>query len=72
MQMNINLHVAEVNAAITLFSGVAENIRAQALAIAEQQEAEAKAAANPPAPPAPPVEPPAPVVRAVKKVVKRK
>jgi|APCry1669192010_1035390.scaffolds.fasta_scaffold00654_15 hypothetical protein len=30
MQMNINLHVSEINAAIALFSGAAEKIRQQA------------------------------------------
>ena len=45
MEMQINLHVSEVNAAIALFSGAAEKIRAQA-------EAQAQAAMAVPAPPA--------------------
>ena len=41
--MQIDLHVSEINAAIALFSGVAEKIREQAIAQS--------------APPAPPQEP---------------
>jgi hypothetical protein len=48
--MQIELHVSEINAAIALFSGVAEKIREQAIAQST--------------PPAPPTEEPAPVVNA--------
>ena len=34
--MQIELHVSEINAAIALFSGVAEKIREQAIAQSEQ------------------------------------
>lgn len=44
--MQIELHVSEINAAIALFSGVAEKIREQAIAQSQ-----------PPMPPAP-LEPP--------------
>jgi hypothetical protein len=45
MQMHIQMHVSEVNAAIALFSGAAEKIREQAMAQSM--------------PPAPPEQPPA-------------
>ena len=52
MEMQINLHVSEVNAAIALFSGAAEKIRAQA----EAQAQAAMMAQQAPAVPAPPAE----------------
>ena len=42
--MQLDLHVSEINAAIALFSGLAEKIREQAIAQSQ--------------PPQPPVEPP--------------
>jgi hypothetical protein len=48
--MQIELHVSEINAAIALFSGVAEKIREQAIAQST--------------PPAPPIEESAPVENA--------
>jgi hypothetical protein len=52
MQMHIQMHVSEVNAAIALFSGAAEKIREQAMA----QSQLAAMPAPPGQPPVPPVE----------------
>ena len=52
MQMQINLHVSEVNAAIALFSGLATKIQHQA----EAQAQAAMMAQQAPAVPAPPAE----------------
>ena len=53
MQMNILLHVSEVNAAIAVFSGIAEKIREQAVA---QSQPPMVPEMPPEQPPAPPVE----------------
>lgn len=50
MEMQINLHVSEVNAAIALFSGAAEKIRAQAEAQAQAAMAQQAPAVPAPAP----------------------